>query len=152
MPSANNTIIIGHLTAAPELRYLSGSNGTQGSAVCGFTVASNRHSNGREDTLFLDITAWGKLAENAARYLTKGSCVFIAGYLKQESWKTQDGSTRTKIKLVADQMQFLSSGAPPAANDKNCEAPRPNQKQGETSPTQQPQQDNLPVSEDDSPF
>ena len=105
MPSINNCIAMGHLVRTPDLRST-----PSGSPVCDITLALNRKSNGREDVCYVDVVAWGKNAENCGKYLEKGSCVLVEGYLKQESWDDRSsGQKRTKLKLVAEKVQFISS-------------------------------------------
>lgn len=105
MPSINNCIVMGHLVRTPDLRST-----PSGSPVCDITLALNRKANGREDVCYVDVVAWGKNAENCGKYLDKGSCVLVEGYLKQESWDDRSsGQKRTKLKLVAEKVQFISS-------------------------------------------
>lgn len=105
MPSINNSIVMGHLVRTPDLRST-----PSGSPVCDITLALNRKANGREDVCYVDVVAWGKNAENCGKYLDKGSCLLVEGYLKQESWDDRSsGQKRTKLKLVAEKVQFISS-------------------------------------------
>ena len=105
--SLNKCFLIGNLTRDPELRKLSRS----GTSVCDITIAVNRKNGDREETAFVDVTIWGKVADNCSRYLSKGSQVLVEGYLKQESWEDREtGSRRSKLKIVAESVQFLSSG------------------------------------------
>ena len=99
---------MGHLAKDPDYRS------TQtGSSVCELTVAFDRHGkNGQRDTTFLKLSVWGKLADNCHKYLSKGSLVHAAGYLKQERWQDKNGLNRSEIKLVAEQIQFMPSGKP----------------------------------------
>ena len=102
MPDFNLTIIIGRLTSEPELRYT-----PNGTACTEFSVAVNRKSGDRQDTLYLGCVAWNKLAENISRYMQKGAAILVRGYLRQESWQNRDGQKRTTIKLICDEVQFL---------------------------------------------
>lgn len=116
--SLNKALIIGNLTRDPELRYI-----PSGQAVTSFTVAVNRNytdqgGGKKEETTFLRIVTWGKRAEVCNEYLRKGSSVFVEGRLQARSWQAQDGSKRTTIELVAQNVQFLSktgAGADKAA-------------------------------------
>ena len=99
-------MIIGNLTADPEIRTLS-----NGSEVVNFTIAStprtfNRQSNQWEDgqALFLRCSAWRDLAEHCARSLAKGMRVIAQGRLQQRSYQAQDGSNRTVIELQVDEI------------------------------------------------
>lgn len=101
MPNLNYCMLCGHLTADPDLRRT-----PSGHSVCEIVLAVNRRMKDRDETLFLPCTVWGKPAENVARYLRKGSGVMVQGFLRQENWQAQDGSRRTSIKLVAEEVQF----------------------------------------------
>lgn len=108
--SFNKITIVGNLGRDPELRYT-----PQGNAVCNFSVATNekrRDKNGemQDITTWFRITLWGKQAENASKYLTKGSPVYIEGRLKVEEWTDRDGKGRYTLEVNATDMQFLSSG------------------------------------------
>ncbi len=110
MATVNRVFLIGNLTRDPELRYT-----PNGSAVCEFGIAINRvftsNNERREETCFVDVNAWGRQAENCARYLQKGSSVCIEGRLHLDQWEDREtGRPRSKLKVVAERTQFL--GAP----------------------------------------
>ena len=101
---ADNTVtLVGNVTRDPELRYTSGGRG-----VASFGLAVNRRyqSNGewQEQTSFFDVVAWGTLGENAAASLHKGTRAVVYGRLEQRSWDTEDGSKRTKVEVIADEI------------------------------------------------
>ncbi|MFH5802740.1 single-stranded DNA-binding protein [Alienimonas sp. DA493] len=107
--SFNRVIIMGNLTRDPEVRYI-----PSGMAVCDLGVAVNRswydkQSNSRkEEVTFVDVTLWGRTAEVAGEYLSKGRSVHIEGYLKMDEWQDKtSGQKRTKLKVVADSMQMV---------------------------------------------
>lgn len=105
--SYNRVILVGNLTRDPELRYLG-----SGTAVTDIGLAINeRYKNNKgewvDDTVFVDITLWARLAEIAGEYLNKGSSVLIEGRLKLDSWETNDGQKRSKLKVVGERMQML---------------------------------------------
>jgi len=105
MPNANIIILIGRLTKNPELRYTG-----KGTAVANFDMAVNRvYGDKKEDTLFIECTAWEKLGEVCTEYLTKGSSVFVKGRLHQDRWQTKDGGNRTKHGVTIEEIQFLDS-------------------------------------------
>jgi single-strand DNA-binding protein len=109
MASLNKVLLIGRLTRDPESRFT-----PSGAAVTEFGFAVNRYyktQNGerKEDTCFLDVTAWGRLGEQANNYLRKGRQAFIEGHLTFSEWQTQEGQKRSKIRVVADNIQFLDS-------------------------------------------
>jgi single-strand DNA-binding protein len=109
MASLNDVKLIGNLTRDPQVRYTPG-----GSAVCDLGVAVNekykdKEGNVKEDTIFVDCTCWGRTAEFAGEYLSKGGSVFIEGKLKMESW--QDAKTnekREKMKVNVLSLQSLT--------------------------------------------
>lgn len=106
--SYNKVLLMGNLTRNPELRTLAG-----GSAVCEFGIAMNRRFtvNGQErtETTFVDIVVWGRSAESCARFLTKGSAVFIDGRLQLDQWEDQQGGKRSRLRVVADNVQFIGA-------------------------------------------
>jgi single-strand DNA-binding protein len=106
MASFNRVILIGNLTRDPELRYLQ-----SGMAVVDLGLAVNdkrKNANGEwiEETTFIDVTVWGRTAEVAGEYLTKGSPVFIEGRLKLDTWESE-GQKRSKLKVVCEKMQLI---------------------------------------------
>jgi single-strand DNA-binding protein len=110
MASYNRVILVGNLTRDPELRYI-----PSGTAVTDIGLAVNdrrKNANGEwvEETTFLDVTLWGRQAEVASEYLSKGSPALIEGRLKLDTWETSDGQKRSKLKVVGERMQML--GAP----------------------------------------
>ena len=109
MASYNRTIIVGNLTRDVELRQI-----PSGTAVADIGVAINdREKRGDEwvdVTTFIDVTLWGRTAEVAAEYLSKGSPVLVEGKLRLETWNAKEtGEKRSKHKIVADKMQLLGT-------------------------------------------
>jgi single-strand DNA-binding protein len=109
MASFNRVILIGNLTRDPELRYLQ-----SGTAVADIGLAVNekrKNANGEwvDETLFVEVTLWGRTAEVAGEYLSKGSPVFFEGRLKLDTWEGQDGQKRSKLKVVCDRMQLIGA-------------------------------------------
>ena len=106
----SNAIIYGNLTKDVDMRYT-----PSGTAVAGISVAVNtRYTSGgeqKEDVSYFDVKAFGKIAENCNKYLSKGSSVLVAGRLKQERWQDKDGGNRSKVVVMADTVQFLSKAA-----------------------------------------
>ncbi len=102
----NKVLLIGNLTRDPEVRHL-----TTGSQVCKMGLASNRRfttgqGEKKEETLFIDVEAWGRTAELCSQYLRKGSMILVEGRLKLDQYQTQTGENRSKISIVADRVQF----------------------------------------------
>jgi single-strand DNA-binding protein len=108
--SYNKIHIIGNLGRDPELRYT-----PQGTAVCQFSVATNerrRDKAGEQQdiTTWFRITAWGKQAETASKYLSKGRKVYIEGRLHMEEWTDREGKARQTLEVNASEIQFLDGG------------------------------------------
>ena len=107
MASYNRVILMGNVTRDLEIRYI-----PSGTAVMdlGLAVSEKRKNNKTdewiEETVFVDVTLWGRTAEIAGEYLSKGSPVFIDGRLRYETWE-QDGQKRSKLKVVCDRMQLI---------------------------------------------
>ncbi|MBI4358367.1 MAG: single-stranded DNA-binding protein [Candidatus Omnitrophica bacterium] len=107
----NRVLLIGNLTRDPELRYI-----PSGQAVTTFTLAVNRTyvaSTGekKEEANFIRIVVWAKRAEVCHEYLRKGSPVFVEGRLQSRSWDAPDGTKRSTIEVVAQNVQFLGRGS-----------------------------------------
>ncbi len=110
----NITILIGRLTRDPEIRYTQG-----GSAVASFTLAVDKQlsrdkkqefeAQGKPTADFIRIVAWGKLAENCANYLRKGSKVAVNGSISTGSYKDKEGNTRYSTDIMAREVKFLDS-------------------------------------------
>ena len=107
MASFNRVILVGNLTRDPELRYV-----PKRIPVSDIGLAVNdrvkRDDEWVEDTTFVDVTLWGRTAEVANEYLTKGSPVLIEGRLRYETWE-KDGQKRSKLKVVCEKMQMLGT-------------------------------------------
>ena len=104
MTTTSSITIAGNLTRDGEIRYT-----RDGQATTALSVAVNRRWQNRQTqeweestTSFFDVVCWRDLAENAALSLTKGARIVVTGRLEQRSWETDDGETRTKVELVAD--------------------------------------------------
>lgn len=115
MPAFNKVILIGNLTRDVELRFLPG-----GSAVCDMGLAVNdryldKSTNEWKDRPnFVDLTAFGKTAENISKFFAKGRPIFIEGKLRFEQWEDkQSGEKRSKLKVVVDTWQFVDGDTPP---------------------------------------
>lgn len=107
----NTCIIIGNLTAKPELRTT-----TSGKDVASFTVAVNGYG---DKVDYFRVSAFGKLAENCARYLDKGRKVSVSGSVSVSSYTSRDGTAKASLELLASSVEFLSSPAKeePKADD-----------------------------------
>ncbi|MCX6091844.1 MAG: single-stranded DNA-binding protein [Candidatus Bipolaricaulota bacterium] len=113
--SLNRVILIGNLTADPELRYTPG-----GTARVRFSIAVNRQykdASGKlqEEATFVPIVVWGSQAENCANYLRKGRSIAVEGRLRIDSFQNADGEKVRITEVVASNVQFL--GGPQRAAD-----------------------------------
>jgi single-strand DNA-binding protein len=146
MASFNRVILVGNLTRDPEIRYI-----PSGSAVADVGLAVNdrrKNANGEwiEEVTFVDVVLWGRTAEVAGEYLSKGSPVLIEGRLKLDSWETQDGQKRSKLRVVCERMQMLGAkgegrgpgaapaGKPAARQDSEYSQPPPPEDLGPPPP------------------
>ncbi len=106
--SFNKILLVGNLGRDPELRYT-----PQGTPVCSFTVATNerrkdRTGESQDQTTWFRVTLWGRQAETASQYLTKGRPIYIEGRLRIEDWTDRDGRARYTLEVHATDMQFIS--------------------------------------------
>lgn len=109
--SFNKIIVVGNLGRDPELRYT-----PQGTAVCSFSVATNEKKRDKagemqDVTTWFKVTLWRQQAENASKYLTKGSPVYIEGRLRVEEWTDRDGNNRHTLEVQGTDMHFIGGGA-----------------------------------------
>ncbi len=154
MASFNKVILVGNLTKDPELRYT-----PDGTAVADLRLAvteryTRRDGNQTENTLFIDVVVWRRQAETACEYLSKGRPILVEGRLQMDEWENQQGEKRTKIRVVAQRVQFL--GGPRGGEES---AQRPAQRAEAAAPRGEaahPRRDDAPgpedVGEDDIPF
>lgn len=107
MASFNRVVLVGNLTRDPELRYI-----PSGTAVSDIGLAVNdrvkRGDQWVDEATFVDITLWGRTAEIANEYLSKGSSVLIEGRLKLDRWE-KDGQKHSKLKVIGERLQMLGS-------------------------------------------
>ncbi len=136
MASLNKVLLIGNTGRDPEIRYTA-----SGTAVASFSLATsekfkNKGGEWEERTEWHNIILWGRLAEIAGEYLTKGKTVFIEGRLQTRKWQDRDGKDRFTTEIVGEKMQMLSRKE---GNGRTEEAPS----HGEPTP---------PPSDDEIPF
>ena len=104
-------MLIGNLTRDPEVRQT-----PKGTSVSDLGIAINRvfttdSGERQEEVTFVDVTAWGRLAENAGKYLSKGRAVFVEGRLQLDSWEDKEsGQQRQRLRVIAERLQFLGGG------------------------------------------
>ncbi|PTY03289.1 single-stranded DNA-binding protein [Verrucomicrobia bacterium LW23] len=119
MPDLNKVMLMGNLTRDPEVRYT-----PKGTAVGELGIAINssyRSQDGtnREEVCYVDIEVWDRQAETCRDYLRRGSPVFIEGRLKLDQWETKEGEKKSRLRVRAERVQFLSNrsgggGQPPS--------------------------------------
>lgn len=126
MANLNKVMLIGNLTRDPELRHT-----PKGTAVAELGLAINRvwrdeQGQKQEDTTFVDVTLWGRQAEVAQQYLSKGSPCYIEGRLNLDTWDDKaTGQKRSKLKVVGETLQLL--GSRPAGGNGGGYSERPQQ-------------------------
>lgn len=145
MASVNKVILVGNLTRDPQLSYLPSQT-----AVVDFAIATNRKWKGqdgqtKEEVCFVDVVAFNKTAETLSKYLKKGDIVYVEGRLKFETWQGQDGSKRSKHRVIIEGFQFL-----PNSDKQNGQQPRATQQPGYENPDYDPNY--VPSGDDEIPF
>ena len=118
MASFNKVILVGNITADPELKQT-----TNGTSVCNFTLAYNRRPSkgadaSQQNVDFFNIVSFNQTAEFVSRYFKKGSPILVCGRLQTRKFTDNQGQNRTIVEVVADEATFVSpanqNGAAPA--------------------------------------
>ena len=136
MASVNKVMLLGNLTRDPEIRYT-----PKGTAVTDLGMAINRIRTGDngeriEEVTYVDVTLWGRSAELAGQYLSKGRSVFIEGRLQLDQWDDKaTGQKRSRLRVVGENMQFIG-GQGQGGGGGNAQGGNPQQ----SKPAQQQQQ------------
>ena len=126
MVSINTVILGGNLTRDPEVRYT-----PQGTAVAKLGLAisnvyKTRDGEKKEDVCFVDVDVWARQAETCGEYLKKGSSILVEGTLKLDTWDDREtGKKRSKHKIRARRVTFLSTGPRSESRSNNDVAPAP---------------------------
>jgi single-strand DNA-binding protein len=115
MASFNKVILIGNMTADPELKQTAG-----GTSVCSFSIAVNRRFSKSEQAQqtvdFINIVTWRQSAEFVSRYFKKGNPILVCGQLQTRTWTDNQGQKRYATEVIADEVSFVASanqnGAP----------------------------------------
>jgi single-strand DNA-binding protein len=136
----NKVILGGNLTRDPQIRFFANER-----CVGNFGLAVNRRwkdkdGQQQEETTFVDVEVWGRTAELAGQYLTKGRACLIEGRLKLDQWEDKDGNRRQALKVSADTIQFLD---PPQQGGNQAPAAQ-RQAQAATAPPANPNFDDEP--------
>jgi len=153
--SFNKIILVGNLGRDPELRYT-----PQGTPVCSFSLATNERRKDKTTgenndlTTWFRVTLWGRQAEVASQYLTRGKSVYIEGRLRVEEYTDRDGKPRHSLEVNATDMQFIGGvrgeegGAAPQARAATARS--------ESAPSESAPSESAPeptdLSDDDVPF
>jgi len=149
MPNLNKVFLMGNVTRDPELRYIQ-----SGTGVLDLGLAVNRRTKGADgawtdETTFVDVTVWGRQAENCAEYLSKGRPVLVEGYLRLDQWQDKKtGEKRQRLRVTAQNVQFL--GGAPRGSQGGGSRPRPDA--GAERSDQAAPQDTTELSDHDIPF
>ena len=127
MASFNKVILIGNMTADPELKQT-----TSGLSVCSFSIAVNRRfakaDQGQQNVDFINIVTWRQNAEFVNRYFKKGNPILVCGQLQTRRWTDNQGQTRIATEVVADEVSFVGpanggNGAPVQGGNQNGYTP-----------------------------
>ena len=125
MANVNKVMLLGNITRDLEVRYT-----PKGTAVCDLGMAVNRIRTGDngeriEEVTYVDVTLWGRQAELAGQYLSKGRSVFIEGRLQLDQWDDkQTGQKRSRLRVVGENMQFIGGQGGSGGNQCGSSAPR----------------------------
>ena len=110
MASFNKVILIGNMTADPELKQTAA-----GISVCSFSIAVNRRfakaDQGQQNVDFINIVTWRQSAEFVSRYFKKGNPILICGQLQTRTWTDNQGQKRYATEVIADEVSFVVSAA-----------------------------------------
>lgn len=140
----NKVILIGRLTADPNLRYAAGS----GTAVCRFTLAITRQFK-KDETDFINCVAFNKAAENITQYVTKGRQLAVIGSIRTGSYDAQDGTKRYTTDVAVESFEFIGSS-------NNTNGSNSNTNNDSSSNWNPPQEmgfgEEVPVDNDSMPF
>ena len=153
MASYNRVVLVGNLTRDVELKYTQ--SGTAVTDV-GLAVNDRRKTQTGEwvdETTFVDVTLWGRTAEVAGEYLSKGSSVLIEGRLRLDTWETE-GQKRSKLRVVCERMQMLGGrgGGRPLTNERSPTNEHSESEYSQPAVPDAPQRPPAPPAEDDIPF
>lgn len=108
--SINRVIVSGNLTRDPEVRTTASGNPVMGFGIAVNDRRKNQQTGEWEDyPNFIDCTMFGARAQSVSRFLTKGSKVAIEGKLRWSQWETNEGKKRSKIEIIVDEIEFMSS-------------------------------------------
>ena len=119
----NKVVLVGRLTAKPELRYT-----PQNTAYTRFSVAVNRNftsADGKREADFINVVAWRKQAETISKYFDKGNLIALEGRLQTGSYDDKDGNKRYTVDVALENFEFVESKATREASTNNSNVPTP---------------------------
>jgi single-strand DNA-binding protein len=153
MASYNKVMLIGNLTRDPEIKYT-----PKGTAIADIGLAVNRNyttegGEKREETTFIDVTLWGRVAEIVGEYCKKGRPLFVEGRLQLDTWEDkQSGQKRSKLKVVGENIQLLGSREGGGGGESGESRGGGGFKKPATPPQKPPADPDLDAEPDDIPF
>ena len=164
MANLNKVMLIGNLTRDPEIKYT-----PKGTAIAAFGLAVNRNyttetGEKREEVTFIDLEAYGRVAEIIGEYCKKGRPLFVEGRLKLDTWDDKtSGQKRSKTKVVVENIQLLGGreggpggGGPPSDvaeyADSQASSPPPARRAAPSQSPRPPADPDLDAAPDDIPF
>lgn len=136
----NKVILMGRLTRDPEVRYSQSANPVA-VAKYGLAVRKSFTKQGESEVDFFNITAFGKIAENASKYLHKGDMVSIVGRLQTSSWD-DNGTKRTSIEIIIEEQHFITTKRNSDSQDASSSSVA--KTEGEWPPSTMEEDDDLP--------
>jgi len=151
MPNLNKVMLIGNLTREPEIKHT-----PKGTAIAAFSLAINRNyttesGEKREEVTFVELDAFGRVAEIIGQYAKKGHPLFVEGRLKLDTWNDkQSGEKRSKLKVAVESIQLLGGRPQESAQPEDT---APEQRTARPPrPPRPPADPNLDTAADDIPF
>jgi single-strand DNA-binding protein len=152
--SLNKVLLMGNLTRDPEVRHT-----PKGTAVGDLAMAINmtykaQDGTEKEEVCYVDVVVWGRQAETCRDYLTKGAPVFVEGRLQLDQWEGPEGEKKSRMRVRADRVQFLSRSGGGGGGGGGARGPRSSDGGGAPSEGGAPKQASPPrdLPEDDVPF
>lgn len=144
MPNLNKVMLIGNVTRDPEIKHT-----TRGTAIAAFSLAINRNyttesGEKREEVTFVELEAYGRVAEIIGQYCSKGKPLYVEGRLRLDTWDDkQSGQKRSKLKVTVESIQLL--GGRPQESTQHAEAaPAPQQQPAQPAAASDVAQDDIP--------
>jgi single-strand DNA-binding protein len=150
MADLNKVILMGHMTADPELKQT-----TSGLSVCSFSIGVNRRyskaDQGQQSVDFINIVSWRQQAEFVSRYFKKGSSIIVCGSLQTRNWTDQQGAKRYSTEVLAEEAHFVDSNGQGGTGFVNQDSFEQSAPQFSSAPAAAPQFEDM-SNEDDLPF